>query len=254
MRIPVRFALFAAFWATAGVCAAAAPVPVLLELFTSEGCSSCPPADTLLRMLARQENGPAHVIAMSEHVDYWDRLGWKDPFSSSQLTRRQQNYAARFRSQGPYTPQMVVDGVDEFVGNDATRAEQALAQAAEHPKLDIKAEFVNGDLHLTAPASASTADLWIAVTYDPEPSQVSRGENSGRKLLHISVVKSLARAGEITKTKGFDGRVPVILDARLKNARVAVFAQERDQGRVLGVIEISARQSAGNVARWSPQK
>ena len=146
----------------------------------------------------------------------------------------------RFRGQGPYTPQMVVDGAEQFVGNGATRARRAVMQAAKRPKIDMRAEFVEGGLHIMAPASAMRADLWVAVTYDPEPSQVAAGENSGRKLVHVSVVKSLKRSGEILKGKGFDSRVPVTVDGKLRNAKVVVFAQERNVGRVVGAVEVSA--------------
>jgi len=240
--------------------AAPAASPVLVELFTSEGCSSCPPADALLRTLERGQAVPGvSVIALSEHVDYWNHLGWSDPFSSAQMTSRQQTYATRLRSQGPYTPQMVVDGEDEFVGNNASQARRAIAVAARRQKIEVTAELESaGTLHVTAPANSSAPDVLVAVVYDPEPSAVAHGENSGRRLTHISVVKSLKRVGEVGRKKPFDFRVPVSPDlenaARLPNARLVVFLQERGQGRVLGVAEISLRQSAGIVARWSPQK
>src|SRR5580698_8675797 len=110
---------------------AQAAQPVLVELFTSEGCSSCPPADALLRTLQSGQLVPGvPVLAMSEHVDYWNHLGWRDPFSSAEVTARQQAYAARLRVDGPYTPQMVVDGAEELLGSDATRARRAIALAA----------------------------------------------------------------------------------------------------------------------------
>jgi hypothetical protein len=230
--------------------------PVLVELFTSEGCSSCPPADLVLQRLARgQLVEGATVIAMSEHVDYWNHLGWSDPFSSEQMTARQQNYAARFRSDGPYTPQMVVDGTEEFVGSDASRARRAVALSAARPKLEITTELVApGTIHLATPASPSGGEIFVAVVYDPEPSQVARGENSGRRLVHVSVVKSLKKVGEVSGKKGFEARLPISDYGSLNNPQVVVFVQERNQGRVLGSSEVSLRQSAGMVARWSPQK
>src|SRR5438309_163442 len=104
---------------------------------------------------------------MSEHVDYWNHLGWSDPFSSAQMSSRQQAYAARFRSNGPYTPQMVVDGVEEFVGSDSSRARRAIALSAEKTKLDVAADMTApGMIHVVVPASQSNADVMVALVYD----------------------------------------------------------------------------------------
>lgn len=237
-----------------GALAAQTGHPVLVELFTSEGCSSCPPADLLLQKLERSPVIPGvTVIAMSEHVDYWNHLGWRDPFSSAQLTSRQETYAARFRSQGPYTPQMIIDGGEEFVGSDGARAIRSIAMAAGRAKLEVKAEIADR-LHVSVSAAPAAAEVFAAVVYDPDPSAVARGENSGRRLTHISVVKSLNRIGQTERDRPFDVRVPVTDDPKLSNERVVVFVQERGQGRVLGSAEVTVRQSAGIVARWSPQK
>src|SRR5712691_315708 len=113
---------------------AAAPMPILVELFTSEGCSDCPPADTVLGQLIRtQPIGGAEIIGLGEHVDYWDRLGWKDRFSSAALTGRQQLYQARFRTESIYTPQIVVDGRAELVGSDTNAARRAIERSLTSP-------------------------------------------------------------------------------------------------------------------------
>src|SRR5581483_8973602 len=120
-------------------CVACADTPVLVELFTSEGCSSCPPADQLLAKLESQQPvSGVHIIALSEHVDYWDRLGWRDPFSSAQFSQRQQVYSQVLRDSGPYTPEMVVDGATGFVGSESREALQAIATAARAQKAVVQ--------------------------------------------------------------------------------------------------------------------
>ena len=159
--------------------------------------------------------------------------------------------------QGPYTPQMIVDGAEEFVGSDAARAHRAIALAAQRPKLEVAADLVGAGQSRTSAcrrARRLRTSSWPWSTI-PEPSAVARGENSGRRLTHISVVKSLKPIGELKRNQSFDARLPgTRLTTKLANQRAIVFAQERGQGRVLGVAEVSVRQSAGIVARWSPQK
>jgi hypothetical protein len=118
--------------------AADARVPVLVELFTSEGCSSCPPADKFLEKLDRQPISGAEMIVLSEHVDYWNHIGWKDPYSSHIYSDRQSVYATRFGLDSVYTPQMVVDGATEFVGSDMALADKALAKAFNMPKIRVR--------------------------------------------------------------------------------------------------------------------
>jgi hypothetical protein len=150
---------------------------------------------------------------------------------------------------------MVVDGAVEFLGSDPTLARRAIATAFRRPKLELTAEMISpGTLHLTAPSSATSADLFIAIVHDPDPSAVARGENKGRRLPHISVVKSLKKVGTVGPNKAFDEGLAVTEEAARHNQRVVAFVQERSQGRVLGSVEVSVRQSAGIVARWSPQK
>jgi len=120
-------------------------VPVLVELFTSEGCSSCPPADKLLARLQRQQPAAgALIIPLSEHVDYWDGASWRDPFSSPAFTARQGAYVRALRAQDTYTPEMVVDGQAEFVGSDEDAALNSISAAAEVRKAKVEVS-VSGD-------------------------------------------------------------------------------------------------------------
>src|SRR5437868_8539001 len=153
------------FAALAPAAADAPRTPVVLELFTSEGCSDCPPADTLLRELeAAQPIAGVEVIPLAFHVDYWDQQGWRDRFSSAAFTHRQNSYSERFRLESVYTPQAVVNGVSEMVGNDRGRVARALAQAARahgvQPKLTRGAD---GALTIDV-ADAGGADVLLAIT------------------------------------------------------------------------------------------
>src|SRR5258708_605041 len=162
---------------------AESPVPVVVELFTSEGCSSCPPADVLLRTLDSAQPIPGvQLIVLGEHVDYWDDLGWKDTYSSHAFTVRQGNYARSLRIAGPYTPQMVVDGNIEFVGSDRARADKAFQKARSLPKVGIRISSVRIEkgavlAHLETDALSSKGEVFVALCLDSGESQVLRGEN-----------------------------------------------------------------------------
>src|SRR5215510_11533012 len=181
---------------------------VVVELFTSEGCSSCPPADTLLARLAEGNAASnAHVIALEEHVDYWDELGWKAPFSSHDWTVRQYNYAGVLGNSNPYTPQMVVDGTAEFSGSRAQQAQRSIAEAAALAKTEVtlsqgtasKPGTENFSLRvgkLSPSAKGGAAEVWLAITETGLHSSVTRGENAGHELRHAAVVRSMRKVGE----------------------------------------------------------
>jgi len=199
--------------------------PVLVELFTSEGCSSCPPADRLLESLDSQ------AIVLSEHVDYWDRLGWRDPYSSSANTQRQQSYARVLGKEGPYTPQMVIDGTTEFVGNDARRAGDELARARSHEKIGVHLTR-NGDaVQVRIDTASKSAEVWLALADDRGTQQVASGENKGRTLHHVAILRSLRKIGSVKKGAEFAQTV----EAPANGGRVIVFVQEGGFGRVFGV-------------------
>jgi hypothetical protein len=219
----------------AGVVYAAEPsagVPVLAELFTSEGCSSCPPADALLRKLDQlQPVANARIIVLSEHVDYWNSLGWKDPFSSAQFTDRQAIYAHALLVD-KYTPQMVIDGRWQVLGNDEKAVEAAIARAAAKPKSMVRIVTATRDgneavVGVAVDALASgKKDVWIAIADDRDETSVRKGENAGRTLTHVSVVRSLTKAGTVTKAAGFEKTVHVALTAPAPSMRVVVFVAE----------------------------
>lgn len=191
------------FSATAWLCAqtsvplhAKERVPVLVELFTSEGCSDCPPADTLLaRLDATQFVRGAEAIVLSEHVTYWNYLGWRDPFSFAAMDQRQKQYVGQFRLEGSYTPQMVVDGAEQTVGSDAAAVSTAVAHAAATVKRDLaiqNAHWLNGALQFSVRgASDPEASLVAAVAQDVSRSTVRRGENAGKTLHHTAVVRAI---------------------------------------------------------------
>jgi hypothetical protein len=204
---------------------------VIVELFTSEGCSSCPPADELLTRISTQEslNGAA-IIPLGFHVDYWNSLGWQDRFSSPAYSERQQQYAQKFRLEGPYTPQMVVDGANEFVGNSSSRAQATIAEAATRPQqADVQISVKeNGKLQVQARQSGAvaSADVMLAITEDNLTSKVGAGENDGRVLRHSAVVRDFRRLGHLEKGS-FDQAVSLHLAKEWNpaNLHVVVFVQ-----------------------------
>jgi hypothetical protein len=207
---------------------AAAPqrLPVLVELFTSEGCSSCPPADRVLEAL------DPSTIVLSEHVDYWDHLGWRDPFSSHATTLRQEAYARRFSTKGPYTPQMVIDGSIEFNGSDGPRALAEIERSAKREKVEVRLARTDGGLKIETGTAARSADIMLALAEDTATSQVASGENGGRKLHHVAILRSLRKVG--TVKRGAPANLTVPLNAAASGQRVIVFLQESDLGRVSG--------------------
>jgi hypothetical protein len=221
--------------------------PVLVELFTSEGCSSCPPADRFLERLDRQPVPGAEMIVLSEHVDYWNHIGWKDPYSARFYSERQSAYARRFSLDSVYTPQMVVDGSSEFVGSNTGLADKAFAKALGVPKIPIHLSLISTDpsasLHarletgrLEPSFGAREGEVYIAIALNRAESQVFSGENAGHKLAHVSVVRSLTKVGVLKPGQGLSQEVQLKVERSLDsgNLRLIAFVQEPRQGRVLG--------------------
>jgi hypothetical protein len=216
--------------------------PVVVELFTSEGCNTCPPADALLKRLSQDQPVPGtEIIALEEHVDYWNRLGWVDPYSSHDFSKRQEEYAAAFRNNGVYTPQMIVDGATEFTGSRERDADAAIKRAATHPKLTLAlTPAADGsktasifEIRLTDVPNAlrgKNLQLWVAVTETGLESNVTAGENSGQKLQHADVVRTLLLVDGFRNQVGDTARVRVPMKPEWKSANLRIVAFVVDQG------------------------
>lgn len=201
--------------------------PILVELFTSEGCSSCPPADRLLQRLDPE------AIVLSEHVDYWDHQGWKDRFSSHAFTVRQEAYARQFGLDSTYTPEMVIDGAAEFNGSDSARAAQEIAKAARRPKAEVRlTRTPAGGLLIAVDGAPASGEVMLALADPAAQSQVGGGENKGRSLTHVAVLRSLRKIGSVKR--GMTFRTEITLPPEAAAQRIVVFVQEDGQARVSG--------------------
>jgi hypothetical protein len=222
-----------------------APVPVLVELFTSEGCSSCPPADRLLSRLVTESIAGARVIALGLHVDYWDEQGWKDPTSMPQATARQSAYARAFgNGDRIYTPQLVVGGRDEMIGTDAAAAQRAIEKALKQPRAGVTLAIdIDGDAlvaraavtDLPPEAVKESVEAVLAVTEDDLTNVVKRGENSGRTLHHDAVVRALVPMGTLRAAADLRQRAALAPEWRRDRLRAVVFLQGRKSQRIWGV-------------------
>lgn len=226
----------------------AARVPVLLELFTSEGCSSCPPADRLLEYLdTKQPVAGADLIVLSEHVDYWDSSSWRDRFSSPQYTARQQEYTNKYHLNGVYTPQLVVDGHFGLVGSDARGATSAIRQAIREPKVPIAISNVTRDgdrltAHIGLPEASQDfkggrGTLFVAIADNRAESHVGGGENAGASLAHVAVMRILRQVGPIDlgTASGKDVTLTIQRGMGVTGLRFVAFVQDTKSGHILGV-------------------
>lgn len=217
--------------------ARAGDMPVVVELFTSQGCSSCPPADALAGRLAKREN----VLALSFHVDYWDYLGWKDTFASPAHTERQRAYARSMRRRTVYTPQMVIDGRHDVVGSHADRVERAIEQAGRDRGAVVPVRFSRHDgmvvLHIDEAQLEGDATVWL-VRYDKERMQnIRRGENAGHTITYHNVVRDIRNLG---LWRGQQMEIALSTDDLWNNGpdRCAVILQRGGHGPVIGAAEL----------------
>ena len=229
--------------------------PVVVELFTSEGCSSCPPADALLAKLDEAGRvGHAQVVALEEHVDYWDDQGWRDPFSSHDWTTRQFAYAEVLGNRNPYTPQMIVDGSVQFSGGRVEQALQSIAAAAERAKVPVTLAQAGQDKpgkqgfslqvgKLPPSPKGGTAEVWLAITETGLHSAVSRGENAGHELRHAAVLRSMRKMGDAKPDREIsfssEATLPLRKEWNRDNLKAVAFVQEKNSLKILGAAEIS---------------
>jgi hypothetical protein len=197
---------------------------VVVELFTSQGCSSCPPADALISKLAQNRG---QVIPLAFHVDYWDRQGWRDPFSSREWTARQMMYVHQFALNGAYTPQAVVNGSRQFVGSSSSAMQTAIAEASRAKNVGSIALTVarhgakiDGSVHAEAPPDS---DVVVVLFEDGLTTHIERGENQGSTAVDNAIVRRIVRVGSgpVTKTIAIDA------DPAWKNLGVVAFVQDR---------------------------
>jgi len=254
----VRFACFGslAAWRNARAADESPRKPVIVELFTSEGCSSCPPADVLLqKLVAQQPVRGAEIIALEEHVDYWNHDGWVDPYSSPEWTERQQNYVSLIKKD-PYTPELVVDGQTQFVGNSPKDALLAIEDAARAAKAEISLREADGEEKnarfevsvgkLAQPEGGDAAEVWLAVTEDGLHSSVGSGENAGQQLNHVATLRWLHKIGVAQPSGGlasFTAKPVVKLNSHWNrsNLRATVFVQNRKGRQILGAASVKIK-------------
>jgi hypothetical protein len=224
-----------------------AAVPIVIELFTSEGCSSCPPADVFVQKLdTYQPIQGAQLIVLSEHVTYWDQQGWKDPNSSAVLTERQSSYEGALGQKDSFTPQMIINGDQQVSLENPQHIQDVLEQERATPRIPVRITNVAFDpanpsllrarIETDVNSGKHNADVYVALALDHVESQVLRGENGGKHLVHVGVVQQLTKVGKLSKGKTFSDDVQLKLKTGEdpKNLRLVAFVQESGPGKLLG--------------------
>jgi len=235
-------------WIDAKAVATGTKTPVVLELFTSEGCSSCPPADRLLQSLdEKQPFTGTDLVVLSEHVDYWNGEGWVDPYSSRLFSERQRWYAEQFGLDSVYTPQVVVDGQRETVGSNAVAIRNAVETATRSEKVSLTLANAVRDgnrikFHLTSADLQGTdgaATLYIALAENKVQSKVAGGENGGRSLTHVAVVRVLASVGTVKAGGSFSKDVVLPMPSHMpaSGIRVVAFLQDDKSHKIVGAAQ-----------------
>lgn len=217
-------------------------IPVLVELFTSEGCPTCPPADRLLARLEKEQSyEKVEVITLALHVDYWNRDDWKDEYSSALFSRRQDIYAQAFRSGQVFTPQMIIDGRSNFIGSNAAEAAKAIVANAKNEKANIELSIENGKLkvEITKIPKHEISNVFLAIVEGDLKSSVGRGDD----YRHASIVRELKSLGMLAVEKEeftVENSIQIKRDWKRENLKFVVFIQENQSRKVLGVSRIKA--------------
>ncbi|NQU69201.1 MAG: DUF1223 domain-containing protein [Rhodospirillales bacterium] len=211
---------------------------VVVELYTSQGCSSCPPADEFLSELAGRDG----VLALSFHVDYWNYIGWRDPYSDPKWTKRQQAYGQNLQKRYVYTPQMVIDGRTETVGSKRRQVDKLIARAGDNPKLKIEVGHPDRDnLHIRIPGSAkhdgAPATIWLALYDASHDTEIKSGENKGETITNANVVRSMSPVGT-WRGKALNLSLQLADFGVAGRDGCAILVQEKNIGRILGAIAI----------------
>jgi hypothetical protein len=217
--------------------AQAADKPVVVELFTSQGCSSCPAADAFLGELAKRDD----VLALSFHVDYWDYIGWKDPFAQRANTERQRGYTRALNQRYVYTPQIVVNGASQGIGSDRATINKLIDKARTRdagPSLTVTGSGLQRVVRIGAAGGAPAATVWLIGFDRVHETPIRSGENSGKKLANHNVVRTMSPVGA---WQGAASEIPLDLSAiASKNCdSAAVIVQADDMGPVLGAARVS---------------
>lgn len=232
---------------------------VMVELFTSQGCSSCPPADEVLSQLGELGFSDDEIVIAAYHVDYWDNLGWIDPFSHAHWTRRQRNYGRWLRAEQIYTPQMVIDGTWHFVGSNAPIAKKIIREALEAPDpatvhVAAATDGINGatllvdvEIEWFESSPDNGVELFIGFSESGLETEVGRGENGGRLLKNDAVVRGLYRAGVAPDAPGMTGRshrvgFPLKVEWAVENMTAFAFLQNLRSGEVVA----AGKMAVGN--------
>jgi len=217
----------------------------LVELFTSEGCSSCPPADELIEEVQEKYSGK-NVIALSYHVDYWDRLGWKDPFSSADFTNRQEYYGGIFRLNSIYTPQAVINGETEFVGSNSAKLISSIEERLKTGSpIEIKLNVLLKTpgkvevIYSTGGSSSKQERLFIALVQKAATNKIKRGENEGRTLHHINIVRDFSSVLVSSQEETATFNLPPGMIR--EDFFVAAFVQNKTTGKITGLTKMAVK-------------